>query len=56
MLSSKCVVSGRKSSRLFRKELEPRLLLYSLGIKTPLSKIPLLDKILFNCADAIMTY
>ena len=55
MLSSKFVVSGRKKSRLFRKEQEARLLLYSLGIKAPLSKIPLLGKLLFNCDDGIMT-
>ena len=39
---SKCPVSGIKKSR-FGKEQEAKGLLSSLGIKTPLSKIPLLN-------------
>ena len=41
-LSSKCVVCGSKKSR-FMKEREPEGLLSNLGIKTPLSMIPLLN-------------
>ena len=44
-LSSKCDVSGSKSR--FMKEQEAKGLLSNLGIKTPLSKIPLLDNLLF---------
>ena len=46
MPSSKCVVCSKKKSR-FLKEQEAKGLLSSLGIKTPLSNIPLLGKILF---------
>ena len=46
MLSSKCAVCSSKKSR-FMKEQEAKGLLSSLGIKTPLSNIPLLGKILF---------
>ena len=42
VLSSKCAVYGSKKSR-FMKEQEAEGLLSSLGIKTPLSKIPLLN-------------
>ena len=42
VLSSKCAVYGSKKSR-FVKEQEAEGLLSSLGIKTPLSKIPLLN-------------
>ena len=41
-LSSKCVACGSKKSR-FMKEQEAKGLLSSLGIKTPLNKIPLLN-------------
>ena len=44
-LISKCVVCGSKKSRVM-KELETEELLSNLGIKTPLSKIPL-SNILF---------
>ena len=44
-LSSKCAVSGSKKSR-FMKEQEAKGLLSNLGIKTPLSKIPLLGNLL----------
>ena len=40
-LSSKCVVCGSKKSR-FMKEQKAKGLLSNLGIKTPLSKIPVL--------------
>ena len=46
MLSSKCAICGSKKSR-FMKEQEGKGLLSNLGIKTPLSKIPLSD-ILFS--------
>ena len=46
MLSSKCAIYGNKKSR-FMKEQEAKGLLSNLGIKTPLSKIPLLGDLLF---------
>ena len=46
MLLSKCAVYGRKKSK-FIKEQEAGGLLSSLGIKTPLSKIPLVVPVLF---------
>ena len=45
LLLSKCAVWGSKNSRLM-KEQEAKGLLSSLGIKTPLNKIPLLGDIL----------
>ena len=45
VMQSKCSVCGIKKSR-FVKEQEAKGLLSNLGIKTPLSKIPLL-KVLF---------
>ena len=42
IIQSKCSVCGIKNSR-FVKEQEARGLLSNLGIKTPLSKIPLLN-------------
>ena len=42
IIQSKCPVCGIKKSR-FVKEQEPKGLLSQLGIKTPLSKIPLLN-------------
>ena len=41
-LSSNCIVFGNKKSR-FMKEQEAEGLLTNLGIRTPLSKIPLLN-------------
>ena len=46
ILSSKCAVCGNKKSR-FIKEQEAKGLLSSLGLKTPLNKIPLFGDILF---------
>ena len=46
LLSSKCAVCSSKKSRLM-KEQEAKGVLSSLGIKTPLSKIPLFGDILF---------
>ena len=45
MLLSKCAVCGGKKSK-FIKEEEARRLVSSLGIKTPLSKIPLVGPLL----------
>ena len=42
VLSSKCAVCGKKKSR-FMKEQGAEGLLSNLGIKTPLSEIPLLN-------------
>ena len=46
IMQSKCAVWGIKKSR-FLKEQEAKELLSSLGIKTPLNKIPLLGDIFF---------
>ena len=46
IMQSKCAVCGIKKSR-FVKEQKPKGLLSSLGLKTPLNKIPLLGDILF---------
>ena len=46
MLLSKCAVCDSKKSK-FIKEQEASGLLTTLGIKTPLSKIPLLGPLLF---------
>ena len=46
MLSSECAVCGNKKSR-FMEEQEVRGLLSNVGIRTPLSKIPLLGDLLF---------
>ena len=45
-LSPKCVVCRSDKARFLKKQ-EAKRLLSSLGIKTPLSKIPLFGKILF---------
>ena len=47
VMQSKCSVCGIKKSR-FVKEQEAKGLLSNLGIKTPLSKIPLLN-VYFKC-------
>ena len=46
MLLSKCAICGSKKSKLIKKQ-EVNELLSSLGIKIPLSKIPLLGNVLF---------
>ena len=46
MLSLKCAICSCKKSR-FMKEQEAKGLLSSLGIKTPLSRIPLLGDFVF---------
>ena len=46
MILSKCAICGSKKSKFIKKQ-EAKGILSSLGIKTPLSKIPLLDDVLF---------
>ena len=46
MILSECAICGSKKSRFIKKQ-EPKGLLSKLGIKTPLSKVPLLGDILF---------
>ena len=47
MLSSKCAVCDSKKSK-FIKEQKAKGLLSNLGLKTPLSKVPLLGDILLS--------
>ena len=46
MILSKCAICGSKRSKFIKKQ-EAKGILSSLGIKTPLSKIPLLGDVLF---------
>ena len=46
MILSKCAIYGSKKSKFMKKQ-EAKGLLSNLGIKTPLSKIPLLGDVLF---------
>ena len=46
MLLSKCEKCGSKKSR-FIKNQKAKVLLSNLGIRTPLSKVPLLGDVLF---------
>ena len=46
MILSKCAICGSKKSR-FIKNQEAKGLLSNLGIKTPLTKVPILGDILF---------
>ena len=46
MLLSKCATCGAKKSRFIKKQ-EAKGILSSLGLKIPLSKVPLLGDILF---------
>ena len=46
MILSKCAICGSKRSR-FIKNQEEKGLLNKLGIRTPSSKVPILDDILF---------
>ena len=46
MILSKCAICGSKKPRFIKKE-EASAILSSLGIKTPLNKIPLLGDLLF---------
>ena len=49
MILSKCAICGSKKSR-FIKNQEAKGLLSNLGVRTPLSKVPILGDILFQCA------
>ena len=46
MILSKCAICGTKKSKFIKKQ-EAKGILSSLGIKTPLSKMPLLGEVLF---------
>ena len=46
MKLSKCTICGSKKSKFIKKQ-EAKGILSSLGIKTPLSKIPILGDVLF---------
>ena len=46
MMLSKCAICGSGKSRFIKKQ-DAKGILSSLGIKTPLSKIPLLGDVLF---------
>ena len=46
MILSKCVICGSKKSRFINNQ-KAKGLLSKLGIKTPLSKVPILGDILF---------
>ena len=46
MILSKCAICGSKKSR-FMKDQEAEGLLGNLGVRTPLSKVPILGDILF---------
>ena len=46
MILSKCAICGSKNSKFIKKQ-EVKGILSSLGIKRPLSKIPLLGDVLF---------
>ena len=46
MILSKCAICGSKKSKFIKKH-EAKGLLSSLGIRRPLSKIPLLGDVLF---------
>ena len=46
MILAKCAICGSKKSKFFKKR-EAKALLSSLGIRTALSKIPLLGDVLF---------
>ena len=46
MILSKCTICSRKRSRFIRNQ-EAKGLLSNLGVRTPLSKVPILGNILF---------
>ena len=46
MILSKCAICGSRKSKFIKKQ-EAKGILSSLGIKTPLSKIPLLGDVFF---------
>ena len=46
MILSKCAICGSKKSKFIKKQ-EAKGLLSNLGIRTPLSKVPILGDVLF---------
>ena len=46
MILSKCAICGSRKSKFIKKQ-KAKGILSSLGIKTPLSKVPLLSDVLF---------
>ena len=48
MILSKCAICGSKKSKFIKKQ-EASGILCSVGIKRPLSKIPVLDYMFFKC-------
>ena len=48
MILSKCAICGRKKSKFIKKQ-DASGILSGVGIKRPLSKIPVLDFIFFKC-------
>ena len=46
MILSKCAICGGRKSKFMKKQ-DGKGILSSLGVKTPLSKIPLLGDVLF---------
>ena len=48
VLLSKCTICGGKKTRCFKRQ-EASGILSTLGLKTPLSKIPLFGDIFFEC-------
>ena len=50
MILSKCAICGSKKSR-FMKDQEAEGLLSNLGVRTPLSQVPILGDILFYSAS-----
>ena len=46
MILSKCAICGSKKSKFVKKQ-EAKRILSKLGIRTPLSKFPLLSDVLF---------
>ena len=48
IILSKCAICGSKKSR-FIKNQEAKGLITNLGVRTPLSKVPILGDILFWC-------
>ena len=48
MMLSKCAICGSKKSKCIKNQ-KAKELLSNLGLITPLSKVPLLGDISFNC-------
>ena len=52
MILSKCAICGSKKSRFIRNQ-EAKRLLSNLGLRTPLSKVPILADMLFWSATSL---